>query len=92
MADLDPAVLGQKAETMIRARATISAEEGRITRLYLTPQHRRAADLVGQWMQEAGLTVSAAAGAASWPPAVTCTVAVAVVESPAVSVTVTVTV
>ena len=58
MADLDPVELGQKAEAMIRALAMISAEEGRITRLYLTPEHRRAADLVAQWMADAGLSVS----------------------------------
>ncbi|WP_246429555.1 M20 family metallo-hydrolase [Prosthecomicrobium pneumaticum] len=42
---------------MIDALAAISAEEGRVTRLYLTPEHRRAADLVGTWMRDAGLSV-----------------------------------
>ncbi|MDQ0469272.1 allantoate amidohydrolase [Labrys wisconsinensis] len=55
---LDIEALGRRAEAMIRALAAISAEEGRITRLYLTPEHRRAADLVASWMQAAGLVVS----------------------------------
>ena len=49
--------LGREAERMIRELARISAEEGRLVRLYLTPEHRRAADLVGRWMGEAGLEV-----------------------------------
>ena len=58
MADLDPAALGRRAEEMIKALATISAEPARLVRLFLTPEHRRAADLVTQWMREAGLAVS----------------------------------
>ena len=58
MAEPDPLALGQRAEAMIRALAAISADEGRITRLYLTPEHRRAADLVASWMTGAGLVVS----------------------------------
>lgn len=50
--------LGQRAETMIRQLAAITSEPGRITRLFLSPEHRRAADLVASWMQEAGLVVS----------------------------------
>ncbi|WP_413988044.1 allantoate amidohydrolase [Labrys okinawensis] len=50
--------LGREAESMIRALALISAEEGHLTRLYLTPEHRLAADLVRRWMAEAGLDVS----------------------------------
>jgi allantoate deiminase len=53
----DVARLGKRAEAMIDALATISAEEGRLTRLYLTPEHKRAAMLVGEWMRRAGLTV-----------------------------------
>ena len=33
----------------------ISSEAGRITRIFLTPEHRRAADLVLGWMREAGM-------------------------------------
>ncbi len=43
MADLDIASLGRRAQTMISAVAGITAEPGRITRLYLTPEHRLAA-------------------------------------------------
>jgi allantoate deiminase len=50
--------LGRRAESMIRTLAAISSEQGRITRLFLSPEHRRAADIVAGWMAEAGLTVS----------------------------------
>lgn len=50
--------LGREAEGMIRTLAMISAEDGRLTRLYLTPEHRQAADLVARWMTETGLEVS----------------------------------
>lgn len=58
MADIDPAALGARAEAMIKALAPISAEPKRLVRLFLSPEHRRAADLVAQWMGEAGLAVS----------------------------------
>jgi allantoate deiminase len=43
---------------MIAELAQISAEPARLVRLFLTPEHRRAADLVASWMQRAGLAVS----------------------------------
>ena len=49
--------LGARAEAMIAALGEISDEPGRLTRLYLTPAHRRAADLVAAWMTKAGLEV-----------------------------------
>lgn len=49
--------IGERAEAMIDALATITAEPGKLTRLYLTPEHKRAAMLVGEWMRRAGLTV-----------------------------------
>jgi allantoate deiminase len=49
--------LGERAQTMIDALAAISADAGGLTRLYLSPEHKRAADLVGEWMRGAGLTV-----------------------------------
>ncbi|MDQ0393188.1 allantoate amidohydrolase [Labrys monachus] len=58
MADDAFLALGREAERMIRDLAQISAEEGRLIRLYLTPEHRHAADLVGRWMSEAGLDVT----------------------------------
>ncbi len=49
--------LGERAQDMIDALASISAEPGRLIRLYLTPEHKRAAHLVGEWMRAAGLNV-----------------------------------
>jgi allantoate deiminase len=53
----DPTPLGERAQAMIDSLGSISSEPGRLTRLYLTPEHRRAADLVAEWMRRAGLTV-----------------------------------
>jgi allantoate deiminase len=55
---LDIDALGARAEAMIDELALISAEPQRLVRLFLTPEHRRAADLVARWMREAGLSVS----------------------------------
>src|SRR5262245_9146941 len=52
------AQLGARAESMIMELGAISAEPNRLVRLYLTPEHRRAADLVAKWMRAAGLDVS----------------------------------
>lgn len=54
----DPDRLGARAAAMIEELGAISAEPGRLVRLYLTPEHRRAADLVARWMREAGLAAS----------------------------------
>jgi allantoate deiminase len=54
----DIAALGARAEAMISELGQISAEPGRLVRLYLTPEHRRAADLVAGWMRTAGMAVS----------------------------------
>ncbi|WP_295477649.1 allantoate amidohydrolase [uncultured Pseudomonas sp.] len=37
--------------------ATLSATPGALTRVYLSPQHRQANALVGEWMQAAGMRV-----------------------------------
>ncbi len=50
--------LAARAGRMLEALAAISDEEGRLTRLYLSPAHRRAADLVAAWMAAAGLDVA----------------------------------
>ena len=50
--------LGLRAEAMVNALAMISAEPDRLVRLFLTPEHRRAADQVAEWMRAAGLAVS----------------------------------
>ena len=55
---LDPQTLGERANTLLAELAAISAEPGRLVRLFLTPEHRRAADLVAGWMRAAGLSVS----------------------------------
>jgi allantoate deiminase len=57
MTDTDPKQLGERVQAMIDALASITAEPGKLTRLYLTPEHRRAAALVGEWMRRAGLAV-----------------------------------
>jgi len=49
---------GARAELMVNSLGTISAEPDRLVRLFLTPEHRRAADRVAEWMRAAGLAVS----------------------------------
>jgi allantoate deiminase len=55
--ELDPEALGRRAEAMLFELAAISAEPEWLVRLYLSPEYRRAADLVAFWMREAGLEV-----------------------------------
>ncbi len=54
----DIAAIGARAEAMLTELGAISSEPQRLTRLYLTPEHRRSADLVGSWMRDAGMTVT----------------------------------
>src|ERR1044072_7504078 len=49
---------GARAETMVNSLATVSAEPDRLVRLFLTPEHRRAAERIAEWMGAAGLSVS----------------------------------
>lgn len=58
MTTLDTERLGRRAEAMLEELAAISEERDRLTRRFLTPEHKRAAHLVGQWMAEAGMTPS----------------------------------
>src|SRR5256885_6474541 len=58
LSDSEIDALGARAEAMVNALATISAEPDRLVRLFLTPEHRRAADRVAAWMREAGLEVA----------------------------------
>ncbi len=37
--------------------AAITQDPPRVTRAYLTPEHRRAGELIGSWMREAGMSV-----------------------------------
>ncbi len=56
---LEPAkqgVLGEAITSRIAELAAVSDETGRLTRLYLSPAHRKAADLVVSWMRDAGMT------------------------------------
>ncbi|WP_321340812.1 allantoate amidohydrolase [Breoghania sp.] len=50
--------LGKRAGSMIEALARHTEEEGKVTRLFLSPEHRAAADDVASWMRQAGLEVS----------------------------------
>jgi allantoate deiminase len=58
VSDPDAKALGERADTMIRTLGSISAEPNRLARLFLTPEHRAAADLVTKWMRAAKLEVS----------------------------------
>jgi allantoate deiminase len=53
----DTRTLGERTQAMIDALAAISADPDRLTRLYLTEAHKRAAHLVGDWMRRAGMQV-----------------------------------
>jgi allantoate deiminase len=55
---MDAKALGVRAEAMIAELGAISAEPSRLVRLFLSPEHRRAADLVAGWMRAEGLSVS----------------------------------
>jgi len=57
MSEADIGAIGTRAEAMLAALASISAEPDRLTRLYLTEAHRRSARLVAEWMRAAGLRV-----------------------------------
>jgi allantoate deiminase len=49
------AALGEEIVRRIDALASISETPGQLTRIFLTPELREAADLLLQWMQEAGM-------------------------------------
>jgi allantoate deiminase len=48
--------LGQAIADRLVELAAVSDDPGALTRLYLGPAHRTAADLVAKWMREAGMT------------------------------------
>ena len=52
----DQGTLGQAIADRLVELAAVSDEPGSLTRLYLGPAHRNAADLVAKWMREAGMT------------------------------------
>jgi allantoate deiminase len=49
------AVLGEDVVRRINALAAISETPGQLTRIFLTSEHRAAADLLLQWMKAAGM-------------------------------------
>jgi allantoate deiminase len=53
----DHGTLGETIAARLTELAAVSDEPGRLTRLYLGPGHRKAADLIAQWMREAGMAV-----------------------------------
>ncbi|MCM5556054.1 allantoate amidohydrolase [Pleomorphomonas sp. JP5] len=52
-----PTELGVRAEAMLAELAAFSDDAANLTRLYLSPAHRAAADRVAGWMRTAGLDV-----------------------------------
>lgn len=54
----DIASFGARAERMLSELASVSEQPQSLVRLFLTPEHRKAANLVGRWMREAGMSVS----------------------------------
>ncbi len=52
----DQGTLGQSIADRLVELAAVSDEPSNLTRLYLGPAHRTAADLVAKWMREAGMT------------------------------------
>lgn len=54
---LAPEITGLAIEQRIDALAAISESENALTRVFLSPEHRRANDLVAAWMKTAGMTV-----------------------------------
>jgi allantoate deiminase len=55
MTDPDAQVIGAVLMARLDALAAFTDEPGRLSRFYLTPAHRAAAETVRGWMQEAGL-------------------------------------
>ncbi len=47
--------LGRRIVARLDALAAITDEPGQITRLYLSPAHRRAVETVTGWMRDAGM-------------------------------------
>ncbi len=54
-AGADETGLGARVMRRLDELARFSSEPGALTRLYLSPEHRAAADQVAQWMRDAGM-------------------------------------
>lgn len=52
-----PGEIGARAEAMLAELAALSDSDANLTRLYLSPAHRAAAERVAAWMRDAGLDV-----------------------------------
>ncbi len=57
------ALTGDLIEARLKELAQHTSEPGRMTRLYLSPEHRAAMDLVASWMRAAGMDVHVDAAA-----------------------------
>src|SRR4029078_4700187 len=53
----DHPAFGEAISNRLAELAALSDEPGHLTRLYLSPAHRRAVDLVSYWMRDAGMSV-----------------------------------
>jgi allantoate deiminase len=53
----DQMPMGEAISGRLAELAALSDESGRLTRLYLSPSHRRATDLIAYWMRDAGMSV-----------------------------------
>ncbi|MCA6106806.1 allantoate amidohydrolase [Bradyrhizobium cenepequi] len=51
-----PSLLGEEIVARINELAAISETPEHLARIYLTPEHRKAADLLLSWMREAGMS------------------------------------
>ncbi|MCP8937086.1 allantoate amidohydrolase [Alsobacter sp. SYSU M60028] len=54
----DGAKGGERLMARLKELSRFTAQPGEMTRLYLTPEHRQAADQVAAWMREAGMEVA----------------------------------
>jgi allantoate deiminase len=48
--------MGEAISRRLKSLDAISDEDGALTRFYLSPAHRKAADLIIRWMREAGMS------------------------------------
>ncbi|MBV9910874.1 MAG: hydantoinase/carbamoylase family amidase, partial [Hyphomicrobiales bacterium] len=48
--------MGEAISIRLASLEALSDEDGSLTRLYLSPAHRKAADLIIRWMREAGMS------------------------------------
>ena len=56
MSENKPSALGAEIVARIDQLAAISETSEHLARVFLTPEHRKAADLILSWMREAGMS------------------------------------